>query len=353
MTSTGTTAGPRTAGALHFPFPEPPAPGEMCEVAPGIMWARIPLPFQLDHVNVWLIEDDGGWAILDTGTADDQARAAWEALFAGPLSGWRITRVIVTHYHPDHIGLAGWLCERFGAPLLTSQTTYLGCLNISLDPGAFEAKHYFDFYRRHGMSRETAALVATQGHAYLGMVTPLPPTFRRLVAGDRLTLAGRSFDVLSGDGHAPEQIMLYSPQDDLLLAADQVMAKISPNVSVWAVEPDGDPLGLYLRSLATLERDLPEDTLVLPGHRLPFYGLHQRCRELAGHHRERCDLIAGATRDQARTVAELVPFLFRRELDPHQLSFAFSETHAHVNRMIESGVLVWREEDGMLKAGVA
>lgn len=341
------------AGALHFPFPEPPAQGEVREVAPGIVWARIPLPFRLDHVNVYLIEDGGGWAILDTGIAHHGTRAAWEALFAGPLAGWRITKVIVTHFHPDHIGLAGWLCARFGVPLLTSQTAYLGCINISLDPGAFEAQHYHDFYRRHGMSEETATLVATQGHAYLGMVTPLPPTFRRLVAGDRLVLGGRGFDVLSGDGHAPEQIMLHSVEDGVLLAADQVIAKISPNVSVWAVEPEGDPLGLYLRSLAALERSLPADTLVLPGHQLPFVGLHQRCRELALHHRERCDLIAEACRGGAKSVAELVPALFTRALDPHQLSFAFSETHAHVNRMIASGVLVWHEEEGMLKAGFA
>lgn len=343
----------QTKATLRFPFPEPPAPGELCEVAPGIMWARIPLPFLLDHVNVYLIEDDGGWAILDTGVADGKTRAAWEALFSGPLAGWPITKIIVTHFHPDHIGLAGWLCERFQAPLLTSQTSYLGCLNISLDPGAFEARHYFDFYRRHGMSKETAALVATSGHAYLGMVAPLPPTFRRLVAGDQLVLAGRSFDVLSGDGHAPEQIMLYSAQDGLLLAADQVIAKISPNISVWAAEPDGDPLGLYLRSLAKLEHDLPADTLVLPGHRLPFYGLHERCRELVAHHHERCSLIVNACQERAMTVAELVPVLFRRELDPHQLSFAFSETHAHVNRMIASRDLVWREEDGMLKSTIA
>lgn len=352
-TSTTTTGAAPAAGTLRFPYSEPPGPGEVREIAPGILWARIPLPFQLDHVNVYLIEDDGGWAILDTGIAHDDTRAAWEALFAGPLAGWNITKIIVTHYHPDHIGLAGWLCERFDAPLLTSQTSYLGCLNISLDPGAFEAQHHYDFYRRHGMMRETAALVATQGHSYLNMVASLPLTFRRLVAGDRLVLAGRVFEVLSSDGHAPEQIMLYSPQDKLLLAADQVIARISPNVSVWAVEPDGDPLGLYLRSLARLEQDLPADTFVLPGHQLPFYGLHDRCRELADHHHNRCDLLVEACRQNDRSVAELVPFLFRRELDPHQLSFAFSETHAHVNRLIADGALVWREEGGMLKAGIA
>lgn len=339
--------------ALDFPFAEPPGPGEVREVAPGIVWARIPLPFRLDHVNVYLIEDDGGWAILDTGIAHDSTKGAWEALLSGPLAGWRFTKVVITHYHPDHIGLAGWLCERFAVPLLTSQTCYLGCINISLDPGALEAQHYHDFYRRHGMTRETAQLVSTQGHGYLRMVTPLPPTFRRLVAGDELALGGRRFDVLSGDGHAPEQIMLYSHDDRILLAADQVIAKISPNISVWAVEPDGDPLGLYLRSLGALERGLPEDTLVLPGHQLPFRGLHRRCRELADHHAIRCRLIADACSAGPRTVADLVPVLFRRELDPHQLSFAFSETHAHVNHMVHRGELAWREEAGMHKLVLA
>lgn len=331
---------------LEFPFPEPPAIGEIREVAPGIVWARIPLPFRLDHVNVYLIEDDGGWAILDTGIAHDDTRAAWEALFAGPLAGWRITKVIVSHHHPDHIGLAGWLCERFGAPLLASQTCYLGCLNISLDPGALEAQLYREFYCQHGMSDEVASLVATQGHAYLGMVAPLPLTFRRLVAGVDLVLGSRRFEVLSGEGHAPEQIMLYSAEDQLLLAADQVIAKISPNISVWAVEPDGDPLGLFLRSLATLEQDLPQDTLVLPGHQLPFRGLHERCRDLAAHHTERCGLIAKACQTTRRTVTDLVPILFPRDLDPHQLSFAFSEAHAHVNYMVARGMAVWHEVEG-------
>jgi glyoxylase-like metal-dependent hydrolase (beta-lactamase superfamily II) len=340
-------------GGLHFPFSGPPEQGELREIAPGIMWARIPLPFKLNHVNVYLIEDGSGWAILDTGIADDATRAAWELLLAGPLAGWRFTKLIVTHYHPDHIGLAGWLCERFGLPLLTSQTCYLGCINLSLDPGALQAQHYQNFFHRHGMSSETATLVATQGHTYLGMVTPLPPTFRRLTDGDELVLGKRTFDVLSGDGHAPEQIMLYSAQESMLLAADQVIAKISPNVSVWAVEPDGDPLGLYLRSLTKLERELPADTLVLPGHHLPFLGLRHRCRELAEHHSDRCDRIADACRDTIKSVAELVPVLFTRPLDPHQLSFAFTETHAHVNYMVARGILAWHEEKGILKCCLA
>lgn len=338
-------AGPAT---LDFPWPAAPATGEVMEVAPGILWTRIPLPFRLDHVNIFLIEDGDGWAVLDTGISDKPTRQVWETLVAGPLAGRRLTRLIVSHMHPDHIGLAGWLCERFDMPMLTTQTSYLSCINISLSPGAMEAKPYQDFYRRHGMSQETAALVATQGHGYLRMVTPLPPTFNRLVAGDTLTIGGRAFEVLTGDGHAPEQLMLYLREENLFLAADQVLAKITPNISVWAVDPYGDPLGLFLRSLHEIERAIPEDALVLPGHQLPFRGLHVRARELAAHHEERCELIAAACMAAPKTVAELVPVIFTRALDPHQLSFAFSELHAHVNRMVVRGELTWLHEDGGL-----
>jgi glyoxylase-like metal-dependent hydrolase (beta-lactamase superfamily II) len=334
--------------SLTFPHPEPPAPGRTIEVAPGILWARIPLPFRLDHVNVYLIEDGEGWAVLDTGIGNDATRAAWGALLDGPLAGRPLTRLIVTHHHPDHIGLAGWLCERFSLPLLTSQTAYLACLTISLSPGALDAKPYRDFYLRHGLDTATTQRVATQGHGYLKMVSGLPPTFMRLVAGDTLQIGGRSFEVLTGNGHAPEQVMLYCPADDIFLAADQVLARITPNISVWAVEPDGDPLGLYVRSLGELKRRIAPDALVLPGHQLPFYGLHARSDELIAHHDARCAAIAEACRTAPRSAAELVPVLFTRALDPHQMSFAFSEVQAHVNYMLRRGELSWIEgSDGI------
>jgi glyoxylase-like metal-dependent hydrolase (beta-lactamase superfamily II) len=328
-------------GSLHYPFPAPPAAGEVIAVAAGILWARIPLPFRLDHVNVYLLDDGEGWTVIDTGIGNDATRAAWAALLAGPLAGRRLTRLIVTHFHPDHIGLAGWLCERFDVPLLTSQTTYLSCLNISLSPGALDAEPYRDFYLRNGLDAATTQRVTTQGHGYLRMVTPLPPTFERLVGGDTLNIGGRTFSVLAGDGHAPEQLMFYCAGEKLLLAADQVLAKISPNVSVWAVDPHGDPLGLYLRSLTALKAQLPPDTLVLPGHQLPFHGLHVRSDELVAHHDARCRAIAAACRAKPRSAAELVPVIFRHPLDAHQMSFAFSEVLAHVNYMLREGRLVW------------
>ena len=334
----------RESRSLELPFAEPPLFATVTEVAPGILWTRIPLPFRLDHVNIYLIEDDGGWAVLDTGVDDEAARAAWEALLAGPLAGKRLTRLIVTHFHPDHIGLAGWLCQRFDLPLLTSQTSYLGCLNISLSPGALDAKPYHDFYTRHGLDLVTTARVSNDGHQYLKMVAKLPPTFTRVVAGDTLAIGGRFFSVLTGDGHAPEQVMLYCRSENVFLCADQVIVKITPNVSVWAVDPEGDPLGLYLRSLAAIARDIPTSPLVLPGHQLPFRGLEERCRQLADHHQDRCDLIEGACRHKPQSVADLVPVLFPRPLDPHQLGFAFSEVHAHVNYMLRLGELRQQNE---------
>ncbi len=343
-----------SSSTLQFPFPEAPAPGEVIEVTDGLLWARVPLPFRLDHVNIYLIHDGNGWTVVDTGLGDARAIATWQSLLNGPLAGQKLTQLIVTHLHPDHIGLAGWLCENHAIPLLTSQTSYLGCLNLSLSPDANDNEISRAFYRSHGMPENVSKVVGTLGHAYLRQVVPLPQTFRRLVAGDTLEIGDFTFDVLSGDGHAPEQLMLHDAKRRIFLAADQVLEKITPNISVWAAEPDGNPLGLYLRSLQAIKRDIADDVLVLPGHRLPFYGLHQRCTELGDHHAERCDQLISACRTGPKSVAELVPVLFPRPLDPHQLSFAFSETMAHVNLLIYQRKLAWQEAaDGLMRAGLA
>jgi len=326
---------------LEFPYPTPPQPGEPFEVAPGILWLRLPLPFQLDHVNVYLIEDTAGWTVLDTGIGNQRTRRVWEALLAGPLAGATLTQVISTHHHPDHVGLAGWLTEHFGLPLYMSQTDYLLSLNLHLNPGALDSEPFRQFYLRHGLDAETTTRVVTQGHNYLKMLTGLPPTFRRLIAGDRLRIGRREFEVLTGGGHAPEQLMLYCRPEKLFLAADQVLARISPNVSVWAVDPQGDPLAIYMRSLAALRAELPPDALVLPGHDVPFFGLHVRIGELEAHHERRCAAIADACRTTPRSAAEIVPVLFRRPLGPHEMSFAFSEVLAHVNFMHRRDMLTF------------
>lgn len=325
---------------LRFPVAEPPAPGELVDIAPGIQWLRLPLPYRLNHVNLYLIEDDGGWAVLDTGLGTDECRAAWDAVLAGPFAGRRLTRMIVTHFHPDHVGLAGWLHERFGLELWMPRPEYLYSLALQYAPGDLGAEMHRPFYRRHGLDASVTEIVLSRGHEYLRRTTGVPTTYHRIRHGDTLRLGGRSFRVVTGGGHALEQAMLVSDADRVFLAADQVIARISPNVSVHAMEPDLDALGIYLRSLDDLRESVRDDVFVLPGHGLPFLGLHARIEALMAHHAERCEVIAAACRDRPLTVAEIVPLVFPRELDAHQTSFAFGEVLAHVNHMLEEGTLM-------------
>jgi glyoxylase-like metal-dependent hydrolase (beta-lactamase superfamily II) len=324
---------------IVFPHGAPPAAGGTIEIVPGILWTQLKLPFRLNHVNIYFIDDGAGWALVDTGLGDSATLQAWQSLLDGLLRDRPLTRIIATHFHPDHVGAAGFLLRRFDVPLYMAATEYLQSLNIHLDPGALEAEHYRHFYLDHGLDAETTRRVVTSGHAYLKLTSGLPPTYHRVVAGDVLHIGGRAFDVLTGGGHSPEQIMLHCRGEPLFLAADQVLAKISPNVSVSAVDPEGDPLGYYLRSLNALKAGIAGDVLVLPGHNLPFYGLHARIDELIAHHRHRCDLILAACRTAPRSAAELIPFVFSLNLDPHQTGFAFSEILAHVNYMLRRSEL--------------
>ena len=326
----------------------------MQEVAPGVLWVRMALPFLLDHVNLYLLEDGPGWMLIDTGIDDSRTRDAWTVLFDGPLAGRTVTRLILTHCHPDHLGLAGWLSDRFGPTLLMSRTEYLMAQNIRFNSEGIGSAAHRAFYVRRGLQGEAVDAILDRGHAYLRMTSGLPPTFTRLLAGETLEIGGRTFEVLTGGGHSPEQAMLLCRADKLFFAADQVLARISPNVSVWPWEPEEDPLGEYLRSLRALQADVPGDVLVLPAHNLPFRGLHRRLEELGAHHRTRLAALVEACIDGPRTDAELIPALFRRQLDAHQMGFAFGETVAHVNRLVRDGTLV-REAgpDGVVRVRAA
>jgi glyoxylase-like metal-dependent hydrolase (beta-lactamase superfamily II) len=324
---------------LTTPFDQPPEPGRLVAVRDDVMWLRLPLPYRLDHVNIYLIRDGDGWATLDTGLGTDDCRAAWLAVLDGPLAGQSLTRMIVTHFHPDHVGLAGWLAERFGLPLFMPRPEYLYSLALQYAPGNMGAEMHGPFYRRHGLPSEITELILSRGHEYLRRTTGVPTTYHRIRHGDTLAVGARCFDVLTGGGHALEQAMLHHPQDRLFFAADQVIARISPNVSVYAMEPDLDALGIFLRSLRALRETIAPDVLVLPGHGLPFYGLHIRVDELIAHHAQRCADIAVACRDRPLSVAEALPHVFRRELDAHQTGFAFGEVLAHMNHMLACGEL--------------
>ncbi len=332
---------------LQFPWSEAPDFNQVIEVVPGVLWFRLPLPYRLDHVNIYLIDTGDGWTVLDTGLGTDACRQTWEALLQGPLRGQRLSSMLVTHFHPDHVGLAGWLDERFRLPLSMPRPEYLHSLAMQYVPADLGQKRQLQFYERHGLSPEATQSVLGRGQNYLRSTTGVPPTYHRIKHGDTLASGTRRFQVLTGGGHALEQAMLYRPEEGLFFAADQVIAKISPNVSVHAIEPTLDALGIFLESLESLRDLVAEDALVLPGHGLPFRGLHHRVAALVEHHMQRCQLIADACRERPLTVAELVPFVFDRVLDEHQTGFAFGEVLAHVNYMLARDQLSMELADGI------
>ncbi|MBR0810160.1 MULTISPECIES: MBL fold metallo-hydrolase [Bradyrhizobium] len=339
-----------SAEALRYPWDQHPGPEEIVEVRPGVLWARLKLPFRLNHVNIYLLADGDGYAMVDTGFGNEETIEAWTKLFDGPLKGITITRLIVTHSHPDHVGLAGWVVERFNCPLVMSQVEYLQSVYHQNRGTAERQEAQRLFFRRHGMDESLTEKLLGRGQDYLKRVSVLPPSYRRISHGDDVVIGTRRFKVITGGGHALDQVMLYCADDKLFLSADQVLSKISPNVSVWAVEPDQNSLGEYLASLASLTTTLPYDVLVLPGHGVPFYGLKTRIKQLADHHEERCRLIAEACREVPQTSRALVPVVFNKHvLDEHQMGFAAGELVAHVNYMIVEGRLTAETKDGVLQ----
>jgi glyoxylase-like metal-dependent hydrolase (beta-lactamase superfamily II) len=324
-----------------------PEAGTAVTVAPGILWVRMPLPFALDHINIWLLEDDAGWTIVDTGIGSNRTREYWERIFAEALGAKPVIRVIATHFHPDHVGLASWLVERWGAEFCSSLTEWLFGRALSQEDPESMVRTALAFYRRAGLDEASLAVMAERGNAYAQGVAALPPVLRRLRAGDRLPIGGAEWQVIIGGGHTPEHVCLYSAGSGILIAGDQVLPRISPNISVWPSEPDADPLQDFLASLDQL-RAVPDDTLVLPSHDTPFLGLHDRLDELTAHHQERLRETLDAC-ETPRSVAEVTRIMFRRPLDPHQLIFAVGEALAHLNHLLYRGHLSRKtDQNGVL-----
>jgi glyoxylase-like metal-dependent hydrolase (beta-lactamase superfamily II) len=327
---------------LTHPWTAPPEPGDAIVVAPGIKWLRMPLPFALNHINLWLLEDEGGWVIVDTGIGLRPTREAWERVFAGELGGKPVTRVVVTHFHPDHMGNAGWLVDRWGVELWCTQAEFLSAHLAWRDGDGADFERRLAHYRRHGFDEAAIENFRTRGNHYPRIVPTLAPQYRCMRDGDVLEIGGRKWQVLTVHGHAPEHACLWSREDGVLIAGDQVLPKITTNVSVWPDQPMGNPLRLYLDSLARF-RPMARETLVLPSHGLPFVGLHARLDMLRRHHDDRLAETLDAVREP-RTGVELIPRLFRRELDVHQLGFAIGEVLAHLH-LLESQGAVARATD--------
>lgn len=335
-----------TSPTLDYPFEHVPLPGETFEVAPGIAWVRMSLPFALDHINLWLIDDGDGVAIVDTGYALDATREAWETVLS--RLGRPVTKIIVTHCHPDHLGLARWLSDKAGADIFMSQGEYLGGYALWHQLPGYDVKAMVAQFRRHGLDEIRAGALEQRGNAYARGVPQLPESYRRLFDGDTLTLGGKPWQVIVGYGHAPEHVSLYCADIDTLISGDMLLPRISTNVSVFAATPHDDPLGRFLHSISAFKR-LPEATLVLPSHGRPFRNIDLRVDQLISHHDERCaELLAACT--EPRSAGEILTTLFPRELDTHQVMFAMGEAIAHLNHLEHKGALVGRQgDDGVVR----
>ncbi len=305
-------------------------------------------------------EFDGqaGWSVIDTCVDRQDSRAQWEQVIEHELRSLPIVRVLATHMHPDHLGLAHWLCARFSAPLWISMSDYLMARLAVNRQDSFGGQATADFFARHGM-RDPQVLqeVVARKDYYAQMVPQVPAHYRRLQDEQALSMGGRTWRCLSGYGHSPEHMALYSEDPGLgrpvLISGDMVLPRISTNISVYETEPDGNPLQLFLDSLNKF-LPLPEDTLVLPSHGRPFVGLHERIRQLKAHHDELLAEVMQACRAQPRCAADIVPVMFKRELDVHQTTFALGESMAHLNLLWHAGQLK-RELDaqGVLRFSAA
>jgi glyoxylase-like metal-dependent hydrolase (beta-lactamase superfamily II) len=341
------------ASALEFPYPQLPAPGRALEVAPGVHWLRMPLPFELDHINLWLLDDqvggEAGWTVVDSGLGNAATRALWEQAFGAALGGRPVRRVIVTHYHPDHAGNAAWLRERFGAQLWMTRAEFLTAHAVRHGVASFSAGASAALFRANGLDDRGAAALRARGDLYRKLVPEFPAEHRRMLEGTRIAIGGNDWRVMIGYGHAPEHASLYCEALGVLVSGDMLLPKISTNVAVRPIDPEGNPLGLFLDSIGRY-RALPGEVLVLPSHGVPFRGAHERVAALEAHHEARLDELRAACAASPRSAADVLEVLFRRKLDSNQIFFAMGESIAHMHHLYHAG-RVRREagRDGVMR----
>ncbi|SAL56459.1 metallo-beta-lactamase superfamily protein [Caballeronia humi] len=337
-----------------------PEAGGVMEAAPGVFWVRMPLPFALDHINLWLMRDEidgvSGWTVVDCGIASETIRANWERVFDTLLEGLPVLRVIITHCHPDHLGLADWICnggdkKRWNVRLWISLGEYaMGRVMAAGDGSNAGGERAARHFARHGLNDEASLDALRKRDSYYPTLVPsIPPQFRRLRDGDRLTIGGRAWQVVAGYGHSPEHSALFCAEAGVLISGDMVLPRISTNVSVFDIEPEGNPLALYLESLGRYET-MPADTLVLPSHGKPFRGMHTRIAQLRDHHKARLAEVREACSIKPQSAAEIVPMMFKRKLDIHQMTFALGEALAHLHLLWLEGELKRQiDDDGVIR----
>jgi glyoxylase-like metal-dependent hydrolase (beta-lactamase superfamily II) len=347
---------------LDYPFADAlPEPGHKREIAPGIYWIRKPLPFALDHINLWLLRDrfDGreGWTAIDCGIASDTTRDLWLQVIANELEGMPIVRILCTHTHPDHLGNAAWLQRQMPAdrrpPLWMTLGEYaMGRVLQAALPGT-DGAGIVSHYTSHGLTDEVHLKVLGERSAYFSKLVPdMPLSYRRIVDGEAIAIGNDTWRVITGFGHSPEHAALYAERANVLISGDMLLPRISTNVSVHALEPEANPVTQFVDSIQRFN-PLPDNALVLPSHGRPFRKLHRRVEQLREHHDARlAEVLVYCT--TPRTAADVVPIMFKRPLDTHQLFFAFGEALAHLHALWYAGSLR-RERDaaGIYRFGVS
>lgn len=329
--------------ALVFPFDKTlPALGAEIAVAPGLGWLRMPLPFALDHINLWLLDDaDGALCAVDTGFALEPVKAAWKTI----LGGRRLARCVVTHGHPDHLGLAHWLEQETGAPLWITQGEYMASKLVLEQAPGFDVGAMLAFFAAHGLDEARLEGLRQRGHGYKLGVPSIPTRFRRLIEGDVLRIGAHDWRVIAGYGHSTEHAALYCASLGVLISGDMLLPRITTNVPALSYCDEDDPLGRFLASIDRFT-ELPQDTLVLPSHGRPFRGLHTRVAQLHAHHAARCALLLEHCAAPVNAT-QMIPVLFDRDIpDPHQVMFAMGEAIAHLNNLVHAGRLARQCADG-------
>lgn len=322
---------------LSYPFAVTPAIGDgsSIEIAPGLLWLRMPIMASLPSINVWAVAEGDAWTLVDTGMFNPAGIAAWERALPTALQGRPITRIVITHWHRDHAGMAGWLADRFGATLWMTRLEYLHG-RLASTAGILAREDQLRFFKQAGWS-DTA--LATYGAKYSPVddqISPMPGAYRRLNDGDVIEIGGHKWRVIIGNGHSPEHACLYCAERKLLISGDQVLPRISSNVSVHATEPEANPLADWLASIEKLKREVPDDALVLPAHNAPFYGLHRRLDDLAAEHRRNLERLAASLSSERKAV-EVFDALFARPITQAVLDLATGEAIAHLNWLVQAG----------------
>ena len=323
---------------LTYPLGEPPEPGVAREIAPGVHWVRMPLPFVLQWINLWLIEDGEGWTIVDTGIALEQSREYWRKIFDATLNGKPVTRVICTHMHPDHMGLAGWICRKFSAELWMSRLEYITGRVLVADTGREAPEEGVRFYRAAGWDEDALDSYKIRFGGFGKAVSRVPDAYRRISDGDIVQIGGRPWRVITGNGHCPEHVCLWQEELKLFISGDQVLPRISSNVSVFPTEPEADPLSDWIASCKKLRAAVTNDVLVLPSHNEPFHGLHERLDNLIDGHERTLKRLLQRLGEEPKRVVDLFGAMFARKIGPDLIGMASGETIAHLNCLIGRGL---------------